>query len=87
MLGDEHRVAAKRRLFAVIGDDRRRKPLGDEILGVGEHHGQAFALQVGEVFSPQVKAVAEGRFDLIFRSEPPPTAINAGCGFCELVLP
>ena len=62
MLGDEHRVAAERRLFAVIGDDRRRKPLGDEILGVGEHHGQAFAMQVGEFLAPQAKAAAESRF-------------------------
>ena len=62
VLCDEHRVAAKRRLFAVIGDDRRGEALGDEILGVGEYHGQAFALHVGGVFSPQVKAAAESRF-------------------------
>ena len=62
VLGDEHRMAAKRRLFAVIGDDRRGKALGDEILGVGKHHRQAFAAQVGELLAAQVKAAAKGGF-------------------------
>ena len=62
MLGNENRVAAKRRLFAVIGDDRRGKAFGDEILGVGEYHGQAFASEVGEVLAAQVKAAAKGGF-------------------------
>ena len=62
VLGDEDRVAAKRRLFAVIGDDRRGKALGDEILGVGKHHGQAFAAQVGELLAAQVEAAAKSGF-------------------------
>jgi len=62
VLGDEHWVAPKRRLFAVIGDDRRGKALGDKILGVGEHHRQAFAAQVGEVLAAQVEAAAEAGF-------------------------
>ena len=62
MLGDEYGMAAKRRLFAVIGDDRRCKAFGDKILGVGEHHGQAFAAQVGEVLAAQVEATAEAGF-------------------------
>ena len=62
MLGDEYGMAAKRRLFAVIGDNRRGKAFGDEILGVSEHHGQAFAAQVGELLAAQVEAAAEGGF-------------------------
>ena len=62
VLCDEHRMAAERRLFAVIGDDRRGKAFGNEILSVGEHYGQAFAVQVGEVFPLQLEAAAESRF-------------------------
>ena len=62
MLGDEYGMAAKWRLFAVIGDDRRGKAFGDEILGVSEHHGQAFAAQVGELLAAQVEAAAEAGF-------------------------
>lgn len=62
VLGNENGMTAKRRLFAVIGDDRRGKTLGDEILGVGKHQRQAFAAQIGEVFTAQTKAAAKGGF-------------------------
>ena len=62
VLGDENGMAAKWRLLAVIGDDRRGKAFGDEILGVGQHRRQAFAAQVGEVLAAQVKAAAKGGF-------------------------
>ena len=62
VLGDENGMAAKWRLFAVIEDDRRSEALGDEILGVGEHPGQAFAMQVSEVLAAQAKAAAKGGF-------------------------
>jgi len=62
VLRDENGVAAKRRLFAVIGDDRRGEALGYEIFGVDEHHWQAFAAQVGEFLAAQTKAAAEGGF-------------------------
>lgn len=62
MLCNENGMAAKRGLFAVIGNDRRGKALGDKILSVGEYHGQAFAMQVSEVLAAQAKAAAKGGF-------------------------
>lgn len=61
MLGDENRMAAKGRLFAVIRDDRRRQAFGDEISGVVEDHCQAFVVQIFAIFAAQMKAAAEGR--------------------------
>lgn len=62
MLGDKNRMTAKRGLFAVVHNHRWSKALGDEILGMGEHHRQAFAVEVSKVLAPQVKATAKGGF-------------------------
>ncbi len=59
MLGDKHRVPAKRRLLAVVGDNGRAEALADEIGSMGEYQRQAFTLQVCEILSAQMKAAAE----------------------------
>lgn len=62
MLRDKYRVAAKRGLFAVVGNSGRGKTPRDEIFGMSKHHGQAFALQVSKLLTPQIKAAAKSRF-------------------------
>lgn len=62
MLGNEYRVSAIWSLFAVIGDERWHQAFGNEILGVREHQGQAFVMQIGEVFAPQLETAAKDRF-------------------------
>lgn len=61
MLRDEHRVAAHRRLLAVVARLRRRQPLRDEVAGMREHHRQALVPQVGLLARTQAKALAKGR--------------------------
>lgn len=62
MLGNKHRMTAKRGLFAIVGYGGRGKALGNEILSMGECHGQAFALEVSELLTAQLKAAAKGGF-------------------------
>jgi len=62
VLGDKHRMAAERRLLAIVGNDCRRKAFGDEILCVFQHHGQALATQVIKILATQMEAAPESRF-------------------------
>lgn len=59
MLGDEHRVAPERGLFAIVGDDGGRQTLGDEIFGVIQDHRQALVVQVLEIFWVELEAAAK----------------------------
>lgn len=59
MLGGENGVTVKGRLFAVICNICRRKAFGDELLGMREYDGHAFAVQVDQVLALEVKAAAK----------------------------
>lgn len=61
MLGDEYRVAAHRRLPAVVGDFRRRQPLTDKIFGMPADGVEPFLPDVGNVRRLQPEAAAERR--------------------------
>lgn len=61
MLSDEHGVATKGCLLTVICNVGGRKAFGDKILGVCKRYGQAFVVQVGQVFALEVKAAAKAR--------------------------
>lgn len=50
MLRHKYRMTTERRLFAVIGDQRRREAFIDEILGMREHYGQALGMQIVEIY-------------------------------------
>ena len=62
MLGDKHRMSAHWCLFAVIGDDRRRKPRSDEAGGMALNGVHALVHYVLPVLFAQIKLCAEGRF-------------------------
>lgn len=49
VLGDEYRVAAHRRLPAVVGDFRRRQPLTDKIFGMPADGVEPFLPDIGNV--------------------------------------
>lgn len=61
VLGDEYRVAAHRRLPAVVGDFRRRQPLTDKIFGMPADGVEPFLPDIGNVRRLQPEAVAERR--------------------------
>lgn len=61
VLGDEYRVAAHRRLPAVVGDFRRRQPLADKIFGMPADGIKPFLPDVGNVRRLQPEAAAERR--------------------------
>jgi len=61
VLRHENRMAAKRRLIAVISRHGRSQPLGNEIRRMIEHNWQTFGFQIGSVFPTQDKAAAKVR--------------------------
>ena len=62
MLGNKHRMPAHRCLFAVIGDDRRRKPRLDEFGGMTLNGVHVPIHYVLPVLFAQMKLCAEGGF-------------------------
>ena len=59
VLGNENRVSAKRRLFAIVGDEGRYQSFDDEIFGMAEDQRQAFAVEIIQIFAAQVKTAAK----------------------------
>ena len=62
MLGYKHRMLAHWCLFAVIGDDRRRKPRSDEAGGMALNGVHVPIHYVLPVLFAQMKLCAEGGF-------------------------
>ena len=59
MLGDEDRVAAHRRLPAVVLRRGRRQSLFDELPAMLQNHRQRFFGQIGLLFRAQTKPAAK----------------------------
>lgn len=61
MLRDEDRVAAKRRLLAVVLRRGGRKPLHDEFRGMRENNGKSLGFKIGAFACAQPEALAKRR--------------------------
>ena len=61
MLRDENRVAAKRRLLAVVRRGLRREPLVDQFARVPGHFGQALLVQISQLARAEPEAPAKRR--------------------------
>lgn len=62
VLGNKNRMPAKRGLFTIIENKSRGETFADEVLGMGKHSGQAFGMQIDQLFATKLKTAAEGRF-------------------------
>ena len=62
MLGNKHRMPTHWRLFAVIWDDRRRKPRSDEVGSMVLNGSHALVHYVLPVLFAQMKLCAESGF-------------------------
>ncbi len=61
VLGDEHGVAAKGRLLAVVARRCRRKARGDEVAGMRQHEREALALEIVALAGAKPEAAPERR--------------------------
>lgn len=61
MLGDEDRMAAHRRLLAVIGRLGGREAMADEIAGMGEHWFHSLRGKIISLLCPKLEPASEGR--------------------------
>ena len=59
MLSNKNRMAAKRRLLAIIGYFRWRQTLFDKIPRMIKNRCQAFLTKIIELFTVQLKAAAK----------------------------
>ncbi len=61
VLRDEYRVAAKWRLFAIVLGLRHRQTLANKVSSMFDDSRQAFAAQILEILSLQMKLGSESR--------------------------